>query len=150
MSLKFKVSTEVNLPINDLFKLFLEKEKFKNWKKDFIDYEHISGEPGEIGAMTKLIYKRQTMVETIASKNPPTEIIANYEHQQGGKTNMFHTVSNRFTSLTEGSTRLEVETEITKLVGLFFKILIPLMAGAGKKYAQTQLDQLKAFAEKHS
>ena len=60
-------------------------------------------------------------------------MIGEYEHQQGGKTNMYHNVSNRFIPLTDRSTRLEGETRITKIIGLFFKILITLMAGAGKK-----------------
>jgi hypothetical protein len=34
----FKVSAEINLPINKLFELFLEKKYYKEWKKDFIDY----------------------------------------------------------------------------------------------------------------
>ena len=148
MSTKFKISIEINKPITNLFQLFLDKSQFNNWKKDFISYEHINGTPGEVGAVTKLVYKRQTMFETIVSIHPPTEMICNYEHQQGGKTNMFHTVTNRFIALSENKTRLEVETEITKIIGWFFKILIPLMAGMGKKYAQTQLNQLKEFAEK--
>ena len=147
MSTKFKVSIEINLPIGGLFPIFLDKSKFKSWKKDFIGYEPVSGIPGEPGAVTKLMYKRQTMLETIVTKNTPGEMIASYEHQQGGKTNMFNTVTNRFTSLSENKTLLEVETEITKIIGFLFKILIPLMAGAGKKYAQTQLNQLKLFSE---
>lgn len=148
MSVAFKVAIEINLPVTDLFNLFLDKEKFKFWKKDYLGYEHLSGTPGQAGVITRLKYKRQTMIEKIVTINAPVEMIAAYEHQQGGKTNMYHTVTNRFISLNPGTTRLEVETQITKIVGVFFKLMITLMAGAGKKYAQTQLNQLKVLAEK--
>ena len=148
MSVTFKVAIEINLPIRDLFTLFLDKDQFRYWKKDYLGYEQISGTPGQFGAITKLMYKRQTMLEKIVAVNAPVEMIADYEHQQGGKTNMYHTVTNRFISLTPDTTRLEVETEITKIIGVFFKLMITLMAGAGKKYAQTQLNQLKVLAEK--
>src|SRR5690242_16808112 len=147
MSVQFKVSVEINKPVKDVFELFLDKSKFKYWKKDFNGYEHVNGTLGQVGAITKLFYKRQTMVERIVKINVPTEIIAEYEHQQGGKTNMYHTVTNRFIALAENKTRIEVETEITKMIGWFFKMIITLMAGAGKKYAQTQLNQLKVYAE---
>jgi hypothetical protein len=150
MIAKFKVSVEINKPINELFGLFLDKNYFKEWKKDYIGYEHLSQIPGEVGSGTKLIYKRQVMIETIVQKTTPTEIIAEYEHQQGGKTNMFNRVSNRFTSLNDTRTLLEVETEITEVAGFLLKVIIKFMVKAGKKYAQIQLNQLKTFAESRS
>jgi len=148
MVVKFKVSVEINKPIKELFELFLDKNYFKEWKKDYLGYEYINGKQGEVDSKTKLIYKRQVMIETIVQKNEPREMIAEYEHQQGGKTNMFNRVTNKFTSLDKNRTLLEVETEITEVKGFLFRIMIKLMAGAGKKYAQIQLNQLKTFAEK--
>lgn len=149
MSSKIKASVAINLPVNQVYELFLDKSHFKDWKKDYKGYEHLSGTPGEMGAVTKLMYKRQIMIETITGKKIPAEIIANYEHQQGGKTNMYHTVSNYFTAVTPTTTLLEVEMEITKVIGVFLKLMMALMSGAGKKYVQTQLNQLKALAEKN-
>jgi hypothetical protein len=143
-----KPTIEINLPANRVFELFMNKTNFKEWKKDFISYEFISGTPGEVGAVTKLVYKRVTMFETITNKNFPNEIIAEYEHKRGEKTIMFHKASNHFASLSDNKTLLEVDMEITKIIGLLPKIIMTLMAGAGKRYAQTQLNQLKSFAEK--
>jgi len=143
-----KPTIQINRPINDVVKLFMDKKYFKEWKKDFIGYESISGSPDEIGAVTKLVYKRVTMFETIISKKLPNEIIATYEHKRGEKTTMIHRVTNRFKSLSENSTLLEVEMEILKIDGFLLKLIMTMMAGAGRKYSQTQLNQLKILAEK--
>jgi hypothetical protein len=58
-----KAIIEINLPINRVVELFMDKNNFREWKKEFIGYEHISGTPGEIGAVTKLIYKKEIMFE---------------------------------------------------------------------------------------
>ena len=45
---------EINLPINKVVELFMDKNNFREWKIDFICYMHISGTPNEAGAITKL------------------------------------------------------------------------------------------------
>lgn len=142
----FIASTEVDLPIADLFELFMDKTQFQRWKKDFLGYEHLAGQPGEVGAVTRLRYKRQDMLETIVAKNAPFELIADYAHQQGGRTNMYHTVTYRSTPLDGSRTRLVMETRITRTVGLMMTIMMRLMVGLGRKHAQLQLDRLKALA----
>lgn len=146
--MKSACTVEINLPINKVVELFMDKNNFKEWKIDFISYEYISGTPNEVGAITKLVYKRFTMLETIVSKKLPNEIAEIFEHKRGDKTSMAHTASNRFTSLAENKTLFEIETEVTKVEGFFLKLIMTLMAGAGKKYAQKQLDRFKTFAEK--
>jgi hypothetical protein len=143
-----KTAIEINLPINKVVELFMDKGNFKEWKKDFISYQHINGIPGEVGAITKLVTKRGIMFETIISKDLPAEIIETYEHKRGEKTIMAHKASNRFTPLLENKTFFEVETELTQVVGFFLKLIMILMAAAGKKYSQDQLNQFKIFAEK--
>jgi hypothetical protein len=50
-----KVAIEINLPVNKVVGLFMDKNYFKEWKKDFISFEHIKGIPEEVGAITKLV-----------------------------------------------------------------------------------------------
>jgi hypothetical protein len=133
---------------NKVVQLFIDKNNFKEWKKDFVSFEHISGTSDEIGSVDKLVFKRVTMIETISSTNLPTEIIYDYEHKQGHKTIMFHKASNHFTSLAENKTLYELDSEITKIIGLLPKIIMTIMKGAGKNYAQDQLNRFKVFAEK--
>lgn len=145
-----KTSVELDLPINKVVGLFIDKDYFKYWKKDFISYEAVSGLSGEVGAVTRLIGKRGTMLETIISKNLPSEIIQTYDHQRGEKTMMSHRAINRFVSLTPNKTLYELESEVTQVNSFLIRLMLKLMAGAGKKYAQKQLDQFKAFAERRT
>ena len=144
-----KTEIVVNQPINIAFELYLDKNKFKEWKKDFIRYEQISGTTGNTGSVSKLFYKKFTLIETITSKKTPSELIANYEHQQGNNTMMFHTAKNQFTSLGDNRTLIEIESEVTKVNGFILGLIMKLMAGAGRKHAQEQLNQFKIFAEKN-
>ncbi len=143
-----KTEVVVNLPIDKVFELYLDKSRFKDWKRDFVSYEQISGKAGEVGCVTKLVYKKFVMVETITSKNAPDEVVATYEHKHGGNTMMFHTAKNRFTSLGGTRTLIEVDSEITKVNWFVFGLIMKLMAGAGRKHAQEQLDRFKVIAEK--
>jgi|SRR5712671_4101970 len=145
-----KHTVEINLPINKVIELFLDKANFKDWKKDFISYEHIQGTPDEIGSSDKLVFKRVTLIETVTSKKLPSEISYEYEHKRGTKTIMIHKASNHFTLLQENKTLYELDSEITKIFGLLPKIIMGLMKGASNKYAQDQLNQFKLFAEKQT
>jgi len=94
-------TVEINLPINKVVELFIDKNNFKEWKIDFVSYEHISRTSNEVGSVDKLIFKRVTMIEIISSINLPAEIIYEYEHKQGKKTIIFRNAKNHFTSLSE-------------------------------------------------
>jgi hypothetical protein len=127
--------------------MYLGKNHYKEWKKDFISYENISGLTGESEAMTMLIFKRMSMIETVVSKNMPLEIKLRYEHKQRGRTTMVHEATSHFVSIADNKTLIEVDSEVTEVKGVFMKMVLKLMAGAGKKYSQQQLDQFKVFAE---
>jgi hypothetical protein len=142
-----KTSIEINLPISKVVELFIDKNNFKNWKNDFISFEYISGIPGEVGSVTKLINKRGIMFETIISRNMAGEIIETYEHKREEKTILIHRATNSFKTLNENRTLFEVETELVEVNGFLFKLIMTLMAGAGKKYSQIQLNKFKEFAE---
>ena len=81
----------VNAPIDKVVSLFMDKDRFGEWKKDFIKYELLSGKAGETGAKTNQVYKGFSMIETIVYNNLPKELKAVYERVQGGKTQMTHT-----------------------------------------------------------
>jgi hypothetical protein len=128
----------------------MDKANLKDWQKELISYEQVSGTPGQAGAVTKLVYKMTTIFETIVSNNLPAEINAEYEHKRGNKTVMFHKASNQFTSINGNKTLYEMDTEVTKVIGFFPKLLMKLMSGSISKYYQNQLNQFKAFAEKQN
>jgi hypothetical protein len=143
-----KVKVAINLPVGKVIELFTDKANFKEWKKGFVSYEHISGTPGEVGAVTKLVTRQGTMYDQIIAKNLPFEIIETYEHKRGNKTTMVHKAVNKFVRITDNTTLVEVNTEIIEVHGALLKLILKLMAKAGERYSQQQLNQFKVFAEK--
>ena len=146
--MKFIFTSEINMPIEKTFELFLNKDNLKEWQKELISYEHIIGIPGEVGAVTKLNYKSVTIFETVTLKNMPYEIRGVYEHKRGEKTIMVHNASNRFSLIGENKTLFELEMEDVKFVGFLPKLMSKLMGGMFEKYHQNEVDQFKVFAEK--
>ena len=70
-----------------------------------------------------------------------------YEHKRGEEIIMIRKATNCFTSLAENKTLFEVDTELTEVNGILLKLIMKLMASAGKKYSQEQLNKFKRFVE---
>ena len=143
-----KFTIEINLPIKRVSQLFSDSGNIKGWQKKLASLRHISGPPGEFGAVTELVYKTVTIIETITSKNSPYEIICSYEHIRGRKTRMIHKATYHFTSLKEDITLFEMKIEATKFIGFLPNLIMPLMNSAVKNHYRKQLYQFKAFAER--
>ena len=81
--MKYQVEIEINRPIKDVIPLFDSFENLKEWQPGLQSYEHLEGNPGEVGAKTRLIYdergKDVEMIETIIKRNLPEEFTALYE-----------------------------------------------------------------------
>jgi len=145
--MKFIFTAVINQPVNKVIELFINQDNLKQWQKELLYYEKISGIPGDVGAKTKLVYKSVTIIETIISKNLPGEVIGYYEHMAGKKTVMTHNTSHRFRPLNETQTLFELEMQEVQFLGFLPKIMSKLMGGMFEKYHQKQVDQFKAFAE---
>ncbi len=139
-----KSSVEINLPMDKVIELFLDKNNLKEWKKNFVTFGNVSGIPGQVGAVTVLVFKTGNLWETIVSKNLPTEIITDYEHQ---KTKVVHTTIHNFTSLSENKTLIEEEKYIRKHHSILSRIIIAIFANNAQRYEQDQLNKFKIFAE---
>jgi uncharacterized membrane protein len=139
---------EVNLPVDKVFDLFLDKEKFPAWKIGFVKYEVLSGTPGMVGCVTKLIYKKFVMIETVLQNNKPHQYTTQYDHMQKDSVMLVHKAINKFTPVGD-STRIEVESEVVKTNNFFTALMMKLFAKVGEKQFHDQLKLFKALAERH-
>jgi len=87
--MKYQVEIEINRPIKEVIPLFDSFENLKKWQPGLQSFEHIEGNPGEIGAKTRLIYdergKDVEMIETVIKRNLPEEFTALYEAKGTGR-----------------------------------------------------------------
>ena len=81
--MRYETEIIINLPRARVIELFDSFDNLKQWQEGLISYEHISGEPGQPGATTRLLYdmgrRRMEMIETIIERNLPDEFSATYD-----------------------------------------------------------------------
>ena len=142
--MKYNCEIEIDLPLNRVIELFDSTENLYKWQPGLISFEHLSGEPGQVGAKSKLQYnmgKREIeMIETITERKLPDELSCTYDAK-----GVFNSVKNNFVELTPNRTKWVTENEF-QFSG-FMKLMGLLMPGAFKKESNKYLQQFKDFAE---
>lgn len=118
--MKFTRSVEIDLPVENVVKLFDSNENLKAWQVGFISIEHISGVAGESGAKSRILFQtgkhRMELIETIIVKNLPYEKTGLYEHKH-----MVNTMSSRFTSLGEKKRDMLLKSNTPNSMGSYPK-----------------------------
>lgn len=134
----------IDLPRDRIIELFDSVENLYKWQPELISFEHLSGDPGEVGARSKLVYKmgrrEMEMIETVTHKNLPENFSGTYEAK-----GVFNAVSNQFDVINSTKTRWIVETEC-QFSGIM-KILSIFMKGSFRKQTRLFMDRFKNFAE---
>ena len=142
--MKYSNEVVINKPLAEVISLFDSEENLFKWQPELLSFEHFSGEKGEVGAKSKLLYKmgkrEVEMVETITVKDLPKEFSGTYEAK-----GVWNEVKNFFEPNDESTTRWRSESHF-EFTG-FMKLFGWLMPGSFKKQSQKYLDQFKAFAE---
>ena len=141
----FTVHVDIDLPRDEVITLFDNPDNLLKWQKGLQSLEHVSGEPGKPGAISKLVYlhnnKRVELTEKVTERNLPDEFKGEYSWDGG-----YNTLVNTFIPLSMNRTRWESTCEYyfhsfsMKLMGFFF-------AGMFRKETQLFLDNFKRFAE---
>ena len=145
--MKFKCSVEINLPLERVVELFDNPDNLKEWQDGFISYEHMSGNPGEIGAMARMRYKVGSreieLVETIVKNELPYEFTGLYDAKE-----MTNTMKNTFHVVSEKVTRYDADVEYLKMRGFMVNVMAKLFPGMFRKQVQKWMNQFRDFCER--
>ncbi len=143
--MKYTVSIDLDLPRDEVVRLFDSTDNLYKWQRGLLSFEPISGAPGQPGAKSKLKFqmgKRQIeMIETITARNLPEQFDGTYEAP-----GIFNIISNRFVVLGSNQTRWESENEF-QFRGMM-RLMGFLMKGAFPKQSLKYMEDFKAFAER--
>ncbi|MEE4178505.1 MAG: SRPBCC family protein [Bacteroides sp.] len=142
--MKYNCSVELDLPIDQVIRLWDDEAHFAEWQDGFQSIVHLEGTPNTPGARSKIIFHQGKNVieltETILSNKLPEEKKALYDHQH-----MTNIQTTCFEPLAGQKTRYFSEVEYSKFNGLMPKILAFLFPGLFKKQSQRWMQNLKAL-----
>ena len=78
-----KKKSRLTCPDERVIELFDSFENLKQWQEGLEEIEHLSGESGQPGAKTRLVYnmgkRKMEMIETILTRNMPDEFSGTYD-----------------------------------------------------------------------
>lgn len=113
--MEFSHEVVINKDREEVWKIFDNPDNLKKWQPTLKSFEPQSGQPGQVGATSKLIYEENgreiVLTETIKSRDYPQEFSGSYSssHATNNLTNKFLTlddgamkwVMNRFKEFAE-------------------------------------------------
>ncbi len=144
--MEYTVSNIINAPREAVVKKFQDPNGVKQWMEGLDRMEHISGTPGQQGAVTDFYFEYKGKImkieETILEQNLPDQIKFSYKSPRG--TNEVEVI---FSDLEDGRTQqLSNNYFPAKGLGALF---MPLMKGMFKKQSLKYLDAFKAYVEQN-
>ena len=141
----YTVEVEIDLPRDRVIELFDDPENLCKWQTGLRSFDHVSGEPGQPGAKSKLVYvngrHRVELIETVTERNLPDEFNGTYEWD-GGR----NTLRNQFVEVGPNRTKW-ISTCEYEFSSWMLKAMALLMPGMFRKQNQKFLDDFKAFCE---
>ena len=144
--MKFQCQVDIDLPVEQLLKVWENPDNLVHWQDGFISYEFLEGEPGAVGSTMQFRYKmgrrEMVLVEIILENDLPRVFSGRYDAKP-----MTNTMTNSFESISSSTTRWNTEVEYTRISGFMPKLFALIMPGMFKKQVQKWLNQFKAFAE---
>lgn len=142
--MKYTCELVVNVPRPRMIELFDNPDNLDKWQPGLVSFEHLSGEPGQAGAKSKLLYdmngRKIEMVETIMNRDLPDTFTGTYEAK-----GVHNIIENHFYTDGLERTRWVMDTEF-QFSG-FMKIASKFMGGAFRKQSMEFMNNFKTFAE---
>jgi len=144
--MKYLLVTNIQKPLEEVVRHWQNPENLVHWQEGFQGYDLISGEPGAVGSKTMLHYningRPLDLEETITENNLPHSFSGIYDCEP-----MTNTMTCRFSTNEDGSTRYESEFEYTRVKGLMMKVMTTLFPGMFRKQTQKWNDNFKNWVE---
>lgn len=142
--MRYKTEVVINLPRKRVIELFDSFENLQKWQEGLVSFEHISGDPGQPGTKTRLLYdmgrRRMEMIETIIKRDLPDEFSGTYD-----ASGVHNIVRNTFYD--EGKqTRWELDSEF-QFRG-FMRVMSLFIPGSRfRQQTRSSMEAFKRFAE---
>ncbi len=142
MKLTYKQVIDASLAA--VWAAFNDSSNKGRWQQNFASCTHTSGDPGQPGAISELVFsengKMLVIIETIAELREPVFLSANYESKYASTI-----IVNHFESIDENTTRWTSWCNIT--FRGFMKIIALFIAGTIRKRTEDDMHRFKLLVE---
>jgi len=143
--MKYTLELTINRPRAEVWKAFDNTENMKKWQPSLTKFEHVSGTPGQPGAVSKLTYEENerefSLIEKITNREEPARFDGMYENEFSE-----NIIRNSFVEKGESETLWIVENEF-KFKTFLMKIMGPLMKKNFAARTQKDMERFKEFVE---
>ena len=143
--MKYTTEVIINLPRTRVIELFDSTENMYKWQKGLKSFKIISGEPGEEGCRSEMVYEGRKgdleMIETITKRNLPDEFHGIYEAR-----GVYNEMYNYFSETDSGNTVWQT-VSVFRFRGLM-TLMSPFMKAAFTNNTLLNMERFKSFAEK--
>ena len=142
--MKYTSEIKIDLPREKVIELYDNPDNLKQWQEGLESFEHLSGDPGTVGAKSLIKYKmgkrKIEMTETILKKDLPN----NYDFLFEAK-GVWNEVKNSFSEINPNQTKWTIENDF-RGKGMM-AVMMFLMPGMFKKQTMKFMISFKDFAE---
>lgn len=136
---------QVDKPVKEAWAVMNDESKVSQWLKGITDMEHVSGEKGSVGAVTKYTFlengTESIIFETIKSINPNEHVAMDFEMKD--VMNIDYKVN--FVEK-DGKTNINSTSTVTGL-GMFMRSMVSFMKGTMQAQEDENLGNLKKLIE---
>jgi uncharacterized membrane protein len=141
---RYTEEIEIALPREEVVRLFLDPASLPKWQKGLQSVEPLSGEPGQVGSRTRVVFqtgrRRMEIIETITHNSLPDAFHANYDAKG------VHNVCENYLYEVEPDRTRWVSPNVFEFSGPM-KIVGALLRGSFPKETRAQMRRFKQFAE---
>jgi len=143
--MKYTTDIVIHLPRERVIALFDDPHNLKRWQPTLRSFERIDGEPGQVGARSRLRYRERDrdieLIETVTRRELPERFAGTYE-----MAGVWNQVDNSFEAVAEDETRWTAEVEF-RFSNPMFALLGWLIPGMYRKQTEKFMKLFKDFAE---
>ncbi len=143
-SVKLKFEQTIDAGLRSVWAAFDNPDNMGRWQQNFDSYTHKSGEPGQPGAVSELVFnegrKKIILKETITERREPDFLAGTYESTYGSTT-----IVNHFEAIDDSTTRWTSWCNFT-FKGIM-KFMAFFIAGPIRKRTEGDMERFKLLVE---
>lgn len=144
MPLQFTTEVVLERPIHEVWRAFDSTENMKRWQPTLESFVHVSGTPGQPGAVSRLTYlegkRTVVLTETVSERREPEYFAGSYDSGMA-----CNRIANHFVAIDGNRTQWKMECEFV-FRGVW-KLLTPLFRGAIEQRTRQDVERFKECLE---